>query len=158
MDQASFAQFLEDNIPDIAEPAGAKLVELARTLEAKTDVQFDSHIRAENGAHRFVYIENVTASSSGTSGKIDVPPEFTLVLQPFEGSKTYDIKARLRYRITSKKLALWFELVRLQDVLKEAFDDELMKITAEVGEDTPCYNGPAPDAQLPPKKATDGTE
>jgi uncharacterized protein YfdQ (DUF2303 family) len=158
MDQATFAQFLEDNIPDIAEPAGAKLVELARTLEAKTDVQFDSHIRAENGAHRFIFIENVTASSSGTSGKIDVPPEFTLVLQPFHGSKSYETKARLRYRISAKRLALWFELVRLQDVLDEAFNDELMKIVAEVGEDTPCYNGPAPAPQVPPKAAADGTE
>lgn len=157
MDQAAFAQFLEDNIPDIAEPAGALLVELARTLEAKTDVQFESHIRADNGSHRFQYIENVTASSSGTVGRIEIPQDITLVLQPFEGAKTYEIKARFRYRITSKKLTMWFDLVRLQDVLKEAFNDELVKIQAEVGEDVPVYNAPAPAAQVPPK-ASNGAE
>jgi uncharacterized protein YfdQ (DUF2303 family) len=153
MDQAEFAQFLEDQIPDIATPAGATLVEIARTLEAKTDVQFESHIRADNGAHRFQYLENVSANSAGTSGRIDIPQDFTLVLQPFEGSKTYAVQARFRYRISSKKLTMWFDLVRLQDVLTEAFNDELLKIQTEIGGTSPIYNGPAPDPQVPPKSA-----
>lgn len=147
MDQATFAQFLEDNIPDIAEPSGATLVEIARTLEAKTDVQFESHIRADNGAHRFQYIENVNGTAAGN---VTIPQELTLVLQPFEGSKSYPVKARFRYRITSKKLTMWFDLVRLQDVLKAAFDDELLKISAELGDDTPIFNGPAPAPLTPP--------
>lgn len=157
MTQEDFAQFLEDHIPDIAVPEGAKLVEIARTLEAKTDVQFESHIRAQNGAHRFVYLETVNATAQGT---FEIPQDFTLILQPFEGSKQYEVKARFRYRITSKKLSMWFDLVRLDDVLKEAFNDELMKIEGEVnGSDgpaaasallkTPIYNGPAPAAQQP---------
>lgn len=151
MSQADFGQFLEDQIPDIAEPAGAQLVEIARTLEAKTEVQFESHIRADNGAHRFQYIENISGSASGT---ITIPQEFTLILQPFQGSKQYEIKARLRYRITSKVLTMWFDLVRLQDVLTEAFNDELLKIDTELGASsiiTPIYNGPAPEAQKPPQ-------
>jgi hypothetical protein len=60
MEQADFAQFLEDNLPDIAEPNGALLVEIARTLEANVDVSYQSHIRAENGAHRFQWLETVT--------------------------------------------------------------------------------------------------
>lgn len=146
MEQVAFSVFLEDQIVDIADPDGALLVEIARTLEAKADVQFESHIRMDNGAHRFQYIENVQGS---TGGKLDIPQEFTLALQPFEGSKTYAVKARFRYRITGKKLLLWFDLVRLQDVLKEAFDDELTKIQGEVGEALPIYKGPAPAAQQP---------
>lgn len=155
MDQETFAQFLEDQIPDIADPDAATLVQIARTLEAKSEVSFESHIRAQNGAHRFVYVESISGTAQGT---MEIPAELTLVLQPFEGSKQYEVKARFRYRITSKKLSMWFELVRPQDVLKAAFDDELLKIEDEVNNTsngrerakddfvTPIYNGPAPTA------------
>lgn len=155
MTQAEFAQFLEDNIPDIADPSGAKLVEIARSLEAKTDVNYSSHIREEDGSHRFNYSEQVNGTAAGG---VTIPAEITLVLQPFEGSKTYPIKARFRYRVNAKQVAMWFDLVRMQDVLTAAFDDELLKIDGEVNGPpadgagaarTPIYNGPAPTAQQP---------
>lgn len=162
MEQAAFAQFIEDNIPDIADPPGGQLVEIARTLEANNNVSFQSHIRADNGSHRFGWVETITGSANvGKDGKVDIPAEITLALQPFEGSKQYAIKARLRYRLAGGKVTLGFELIRMQDVLKEAFDDELVKISAELnggpkdGSErsaadaivTPIYNGPAPAPQ-----------
>lgn len=149
MEQAVFAQHLEDNLPNIAEPSGALLVEIARTLEATTDVSWQSHIRADNGAHRFAFLETINGSAATKDGKIEIPAEFTLVLQPFEGSKEYAVKARLRYRLAQGSVKLWFDIVRLQDVLKEAFNDELLKIQTEVGDETPIYNGPAPAPQQP---------
>lgn len=155
MDQAAFAQFLEDNIPDIAEPAGARLVEIARTLEATVDVAFQSHIRTDNGAHRFNWVETVQGSAtSQKDGRIEIPQEITLALQPFEGSKVYRVTARLRYRLAGGKVKLWFDLVRLQDVLTEAFNDELLKIDEALNPSVdhpavPIYKGPAPAAQKP---------
>lgn len=165
MEQAAFAQFLEDQDPStIVEPDAGRLVEIARTLEAKTDVSWQSHIRADNGAHRFAFLETINGSAAtAKDGKVEIPAEITLALQPFEGSKPYGVKARLRFRLAQGKVKLWFELVRMQDVLKEAFNDELMKIEGEVNkvgdgkseqsrEDairTPIYNGPAPAAQQP---------
>jgi uncharacterized protein YfdQ (DUF2303 family) len=158
MTQGDFAQFLEDNLSDIAEPDGAKLVEIARTLEATTDVSWQSHVRADNGAHRFAYLETINGSATtAKDGKIEIPQELTLALQPFEGAKVYPVKARFRYRLAGSKVTLWFDLVRLQDVLKEAFNDELLKIEGEVnsadgaedGITTLIYNGPAPAAQQP---------
>lgn len=156
MTQDAFAQFLEDNIPDIADPAGADLVEIARTLEATVAVDWKSHIRADNGQHRFNYIETVDGRANG--GAVTIPNELTLVLQPFEGSKRYEVKARFRYRLVAGKVSLWFDLVRAQDVLTEAFNDELLKIDAELNGATPAagdlvtpiYNGPAPEALTPP--------
>jgi len=145
MPQETFAQFIEDNLPDIAEPTGASLVEIARTLEAKNSVSFESHIRADNGAHKFAYTENIEGTSRGT---LTIPQEFVLVLQPFEGSNSYRVTARLRYRLAQKALSLSFLLVRIEDVLKEAFHDERQKIAAVVGE-TLILNGPAPVAQKP---------
>lgn len=161
MSQGDFAQFLEDNLVDIAEPAGAKLVEIARTLEAATDVQWQSHIRADNGAHAFKFIETVNGSAtSQKDGKVEIPQEIILLLQPFEGAKQYQIRARFRYRLIGGKVTMWFDLVRMQDVLTEAFSDERVKIEDEVnggnagaptpvgsGFVTPIYNGPAPAAQ-----------
>jgi len=148
MTQADFAQFLEDQIPDIHTPAGAVIVELARTLEAKNSVSFESHVRADNGAHVFGYAENIQATAG--QGKVQIPSEFVLVLQPFEGSDKYTIQARFRYRITSKQLLMWFDLVRVEDVLKQAFTDEEAKIREAIGE-TPVLHGPAPAAQIPAK-------
>lgn len=161
MEQADFAQFLEDNIPNIAEPSGAQLVEIARTLEATTDVSWQSHIRADNGSHKFAFLETVNGSATTKDGKIEIPQELKLVLQPFEGAKEYAVKARFRYRLGQGKVKLWFDLVRLQDLLKDAFNDELLKIEAEVNQvsdgpqsvadsiRTSIYNGPAPAAQQP---------
>ena len=158
--QDVFAQFLEDNIPDIAEPNGATLVEIARTLEATIGVDWKSHIRADNGQHRFAYIETVDGRAK--DGSVTIPQELTLILQPFEGSKRYEVKARFRYKIITGKVSMWFDLVRPRDVLTEAFNDELLKIDGEIngapsGDERPAsappivpiYNGPAPEPVTP---------
>ena len=162
MEQAAFAMFLEDQDPStIVEPDAGKLVEIARTLEATTDVSWQSHIRADNGAHRFAFLETIAGNAQTKDGKVEIPAELVLSLQPFEGSKQYAVKARLRYRLAQGKVKLWFDLVRMQDVLTQAFDDELLKIEGEVNGagaaavsalsdfTTPIYNGPAPAAQQP---------
>lgn len=66
LDQKTFAEFLEDNAPDITVPAtpetGAKfpsqqdLLSLALTLQVKTDVQFGSQVRLQNGEQRLTYL------------------------------------------------------------------------------------------------------
>jgi uncharacterized protein YfdQ (DUF2303 family) len=140
MSQADFAQFLEDNLPDIAEPAGATIVEIARTLEAKKNVQFQSSMRAEDGSHHFEYQEEVKGTAR--RGEIDIPDQFTLGLRPFEGSEQYAVKARFRFRIREGALALWYDLIRIDDILDGAFIDEYNKVAAIV-KDTPIYEGPA---------------
>jgi uncharacterized protein YfdQ (DUF2303 family) len=141
--QVAFSQFLEDNIPDIAEPAGATIMEIARSFEVKKSVSFKSQIRADNGSHNFTFNEEVT----GTSRGVVVPPTFVLGLRPFEGSTVYRIEARLRYRNDDGKLSLWFDLIRAQDVLDTAFQDELGTIVKTVGDKTPVVAGPAPGKQ-----------
>lgn len=143
MNQTQFSQFLEDNIPDIAEPAGALIVEIARTLEAKKNVVFESNIeRQTDGSFKFLYHEDVQGSAG--RGNLKIPDKFTLLLQPFEGGEKFPVEARFRYRIgEGGKLSMWFDLVRVQDVLDKAFAAELEDIVAGVG-DTPILFGPAP--------------
>lgn len=142
MNQADMAQFIEDNIPDIASPPGAELVEVARNLEAKKDVTFLSTQRPQNGSVNFHYQETVQGSMRG--GDLAIPEQFILGLTPFEGCSPYKVTARLRYRIEAGgKLAIWFDLLRVEDIVEEAFKEITEDVTGGVG-DTLILAGPAP--------------
>jgi uncharacterized protein YfdQ (DUF2303 family) len=119
MSQVDFAQFLEDNLPNIAEPAGGTIVEIAKTLEAKKSVNFASSIRLENGEHQLTYEETVTGSAQ--KGTVLIPSSFTLGLEPFEGAGLYRLDARFRYRIDSGVLKMWVDLIRPEAVVEDAF-------------------------------------
>lgn len=127
MDQVSFAEFLEDAIPDIARPSVAELYEIATNLEVKRNASFLSSVRLNNGAHQFKYQEEQTENSP--KGTITVPEMFTLGLFVFEGDpQKTQIDARFRYRLDGGKLSLWFSLVRIEDVIREAFAHVLKDI------------------------------
>lgn len=129
MSQADFAQFLEDHIPDIAEPSGATLLEVARNFEAKKAVTFQSSQRVSDGSVQFTFNEDVQGTPK--AGALKVPSEFVLVIAPFEGTKPAALKARLRYRIgEGGKLSIWFDLIRAQDVLDSAFNEVYAEIKA----------------------------
>jgi uncharacterized protein YfdQ (DUF2303 family) len=119
MSQIDFAQFLEDNVPNIAEPAGGTVVEIARTLEAKKAVNFSSSIRLDNGEHQLLYEETMTGTAQ--KGTVLIPSTFTLGIEPFEGAGLYRLDARFRYRIDSGAVKMWVDLVRPEAVIEDAF-------------------------------------
>lgn len=127
--QMEFAQFLEDNLPNIAAPAGAFVLEVVKNLEAKKAVKFESSVRLDNGQHQLTYEETIVGQSKG---HIDIPQTFTLGIQPFEGAGLYQLEARLRYRIDGGKLSMWFDLVRHEAVVEDAFRETRMKISAGI--------------------------
>ncbi len=133
MNQADFAQFLEDHIPDIGTPSGASLVELARNFEATKAVTFQSSQRVTDGSVQFTYNEDVQGSPK--AGSMKMPPEILLVVSVFEGSPVSMVKARLRYRIgEGGKLALWFDLLGMQNIVDEAFKSVLAKVTMDTAD------------------------
>lgn len=126
MNQADFAQFIEDNLPDILE--GGLLLEVSRTLEAKKKVSFASAIRLSDGQNQFTYEEDI----QGTAGKgqFKVPEVFELGIPVFEGGPAYKVKARLRYRIDNAKLVLWYDLERSHKILEDAVKGVWLAIEA----------------------------
>ena len=128
MSQAQFAQFIEDNLPDIIEPSGADMLEISRSLEAKTDVKFKSSIRLSDGSREF----NFEEKTEGSSGKLKVPEIFKIAIPVFTGGAPYMLEARLRFRIREGALSMWYELVRphktFEDAVKTAWD-EIAKAT-----------------------------
>lgn len=142
--QEAFARFIENNLPNIVEPAGADLLQIAMTLEAKKSVDFRSSTRLADGQTQFRYEETLEGRANGTTeGSIVVPTTFVLGLEPFAGIGLKRVDARFRYRLKEAKLTMWFELVRADDVLRKAFEEVTYRIRAGIG-DTVVLSGPAP--------------
>jgi uncharacterized protein YfdQ (DUF2303 family) len=139
--QVDFARFLEDHLPDIAMPDGAVVLEVARTLEAHTAVKFASSVRLDNGEYVMQYEETITGTAK--KGTVQIPSSFTLALRPFEGAAVRSIEARFRYRIASGELTLWYDLLRPEVVLEEAFATLRAQVADGIGT-VPLLAGTAP--------------
>lgn len=128
MGQEQFAQFLEDNLPDIIDPVGADVLTVAQSLEATTKVRFGSAIRLDNGQRQLIYEEAIEGSAN--RGTMKIPAAFTIAIPPFQGSPRFKLMARLRYRIPKDggALTLWYDLHRPEKVIEVAFFDELALI------------------------------
>jgi uncharacterized protein YfdQ (DUF2303 family) len=142
LDQKTFAEFLEDNAPDITVPEGLdvrqgekypsqqELVSLALTLQVKTDVQFGNQIRLQNGEQQLTYREAIEGSY-GADNKLAIPQKFALAIAPFAGTPKYLVTARLRYRAAGGKASFRYEIERPHKIVEDAFNDVKQKIEAE---------------------------
>lgn len=142
MAQAEFAKFIEDNLPDIVEPNASDILTISKTLEAKKSVDFQSSVRLDNGEVQITYNEEIR----GTAGKgsLQVPDTFKLGIPVFEGGDHYELEARLRYRVNEGRLGMWFDLLRPERLLEDAFTQTLEKIKEELGEGTMILHADAP--------------
>ncbi|MHB8727627.1 MAG: DUF2303 family protein [Sulfuricaulis sp.] len=132
MKQQQFAEFIEDNLPDIREPVAAKMLEIAKSLEAKKSVKFASSVRLDNGAVEFLYEENIAGTAK--KGKLEVPDHFKIGIPVFVKSKAYEVKARFRYRIADGgELSMWYDLHRPHKIEQDAFKQVLEEITKGTG-------------------------
>jgi uncharacterized protein YfdQ (DUF2303 family) len=124
--QSEFAQFLEENLPDIVDPVGAKILEVALSLESKKSVNFKSAVRLDNGDVEFAHQE-------ASDGALQVPTKFTVALAPFMHGPKWKVEARLRYRVQEGKLTFWYELVRPHLVIQEACTEVINQIVEKTG-------------------------
>jgi uncharacterized protein YfdQ (DUF2303 family) len=129
MDQAEFAEFIEERYREIADPPAATMLEVALTFEAKKDVEFRSGMRLENGQVSFVYNEEIGATTR--AGTVEVPTKFKLFFPVFEGQGQEFVEARFRYRLRDAKLALWYDLIRPDKLIASAVDDVALQIKNE---------------------------
>ncbi len=120
LNQATFAQFIEDHMSTIAEPGGALLVDICETLTGKTNVNWRSQTLGRNGQRQFVYEETIEAKA-GQKGDLAIPTELTLVLRPFQGADPVAIKARFRYTLTEGRLSIGVKLAEPERALEDAF-------------------------------------
>lgn len=122
MDQIAFARFIEDAIPDITDPTGADMLEIAKSLTVHNKVNFRQAIRLDNGETQFTYEENIEGQA-GPKGQLKIPQTITLGIRLFDGGPGYSVEARFRYSIKDAKLAMWYDLVRPERVHEAAVMD-----------------------------------
>ena len=126
--QAEFAEFLEDNRTDIVKPDSATMLEVAKDLQAHSEVNFGSKINSQSGAATLQYDEQIKATVS--TGQITVPESFTVRIPVFFGEDPIDIPARLRFRISSGKLSFQYKLQRPAEIISQAFEVVRQEIAA----------------------------
>ena len=131
LDQETFAEFLEEHLPELLEPASADMLEIAQSIQAATKVDFQSGVRLSSGQRQFQYVETQT-TKAGQKGQLTVPETFVIGLVPFEGSEGYKLTARLRYRITDRGLRMGYKLERPADTLRTAFADVVNTIDGDI--------------------------
>lgn len=125
--QADFALFVEDNLIDVVEPTGATLLEIAKTLEAKSAVEFSSAVRLNNGQVQLTYTEEIRGTAS--QGQLEIPETFKLGITPFLNTPTpYAVVARLRYRLTQGKVVFWFRMNNVERIIQDSFNGILQQI------------------------------
>ncbi len=118
--QGEFAEFIEDNFSDIAEPGAQVLLDIATTMQAKTDINFSSAKRLQNGQVQLQYTESINATA-GANGALEIPKEFALGLRIFKNGGGYKLRARLKYRLNAGSVKFWYELDRPERAVEDAF-------------------------------------
>lgn len=128
MTQQDFAEFCELNLESFASPAAATILEIAQTFQAKTTVDFGSAVRLSNGAIKLKREEKVEATA-GERADITIPEELRLALPIFKYDKTYEVRARLRYRVRESAVHLSVLLIDPEMALEHAFREVANEIS-----------------------------
>ncbi|QVR66749.1 DUF2303 family protein [Acinetobacter sp. BHS4] len=134
--QTEFALFLEDVMPYINQPDAAVLYEIVQTLNAKTNVDFKSGIRTDNGQVQLTYNETIEARA-GTAGNLSIPEQIVFGIQVHRGGNHYALPARFRYRIKEGVITFWYDLDQLEKAIEKSMEDtvEYVRHGKTVGND-----------------------
>ncbi|MEJ5205458.1 DUF2303 family protein [Acinetobacter junii] len=122
--QTQFALFLEDVMPYINKPDAAELYEIVQTLNAKTNVDFKSGIRTDNGQVQLTYNETIEARA-GVSGNLTIPEQIVFGIQVHRGGEHYALPARFRHRIKDGAITFWYDLDQLEKAIEKSMEDTI---------------------------------
>lgn len=136
--QSEFAQFIENNMPDIVRPPAAEMLSVALQLQVHKAATFQSEMKLANGEVQFRYEEQVKGTSK--VGDLTIPESFQIQIPVFVDGPLFVIDCRLRYRLDEGKLRMWYELVRPAEVHRAAVK-EVTKSIQESLADMPFWIG-----------------
>lgn len=134
MAQEQFATFIEDNLPDIYTPDGkmpsaADMLEVSRTLQVTGGHKFNQQTNLKDGSRHFSYVED-NAGVAGAKGEVAVPDKFCIRMPIFMNQPPVTIECRLRYRINSGKMSMWYDLFRIDELLDKEFETARAAVAA----------------------------
>jgi uncharacterized protein YfdQ (DUF2303 family) len=130
-----WAEWLEDQVPDITQPSGAEMMEIALNFRVNDSVAFSNPTRLQNGRTEFTFNRIVDGHAQGAAGKIAIPEEFAISIPVWAGlnQAQHSFQARLRYRLRDAGLLIWYQLVRPHKVLERAVADLVSVVEGEIG-------------------------
>jgi uncharacterized protein YfdQ (DUF2303 family) len=135
MAQEQFAQFIEDNLPDIYAPDGtdyppaAVMLEVSRSLQASSSYQFNQATNLKNGQRGLTYREQIEGVA-GPAGELKIPDAFIVRIPIFLNQKPVEIICRLRFRIQGGKLSMWYDMLRVDEMLAAEFETARAAVAA----------------------------
>ncbi|MFC9432777.1 DUF2303 family protein [Nocardia sp. NPDC057030] len=153
VNQVDFAELIEERVADIVAPSAADMLELTRTFNATTNVEFDSDVLRQSGAVRFRYVERIEARA-GQARDLAVPEKFTIRVPVWRGGEAVEMQASLRYRVSRGGLVLGYKLDQREDIYRAAFDGVRAALVKALPADADKYavvSGRAPYAIDPMK-------
>jgi len=127
MEQADFADFIEQAAAEVVEPSAASLLDIAQTITGHRSVAFESATRSDNGDVTVAWKEETTAQA-GKSGQMTIPSTLRLLIRPFVGGAAAHVEASLRYRVTKGGVTLGYVLINPDRVEEYTFDLYVQKI------------------------------
>lgn len=152
MPQDEFATFIEDNQPDLQGDDATNLLTVATTMQAKSDINFSSSKRLQDGQTQLVYNE-VINTTAGASGELKIPKTFALGLRIFKNGVGYKLTARLKFRLHSGSVKFWYELERPEIAIEDASRATSPKSLKRAATRS-CWARPKPHARRRVRRAT----
>lgn len=132
-DQKGFAEFIEDHLDDINEPAAAAMLEIVQTLQGTLKVQWQSATVLRDGTRKLAYVESMDATAGG-AGELKIPGQIKLGLRVFEGtSDRYEVTGRFRYEMRNGQLSMTVKLDHLDRTRDAALDAVVIEVGALTG-------------------------
>ena len=148
MDQGAFAEFLEERILDIMEPADVgeatrllagrlgitlappqRMMELSKGLTVRVDQTVTGAVNLSSGEARIGYQE----THAGEGGPLSVPSGFAIAIPVFANEDMFTLIVRLRYRVVSNKVKWFFAIQQIDKAWETAIDEACAKVQKETG-------------------------
>lgn len=144
MKQIAFAEFLEQNHPDIVTaaegdpqplPTAADMLEVARRLEAAKSATWAYGNNLSNGDAELRFVE--TTTTRAVLASVTVPERFDIGVALFQGGAHFRLRARFAYRIgTEGDLQMRYWLLRPHLTHDEAVIETLNELRAVIPADS----------------------
>lgn len=147
LDQAGFAELLEETIGDVLDPSAAgdsakayaesvgtalanaqQLLTLSRGLTVRVSSKVANVQNLANGECQLQYEEN---HESESGAPLRVPGGFVLAIPVFNGGTPYQVTARLRYRIRRSEITWCVALHRAREIVDDATDEACGRVERE---------------------------